>query len=77
MRDNAPANPLWLIAAGMVATSSAALAQGTPQPQPVRISTGMPPHSGLFLGLLACALIAGVAWFVLCRNGTPPPPCAG
>jgi hypothetical protein len=65
------------IAAGLVAASSDAWAQGTPQPPSVRMTAGLPPNTGWFLALLVCALLACVAWFVLCRKGPPPPPCAG
>lgn len=77
MRDRKSENLFRSIAAAIATAPMSARAQGTPQPPPVRMMTGLPPHTGLFLGLLICALLAGVAWVVLCRKGPPPPPCAG
>lgn len=77
MRSTLLASLSRLFAAGMIAGSSDAWAQRTPQPPPVRMPTGLPLHTGWFLGLLVCALLEGVAWFVLCRGRPPPPSCSG
>ena len=76
MRGWTPECLFRLIAAVIAMAPMSAQAQGTPQPPPVRMMTGPPPHTGLFLGLLVCALLAGIVWVVLCRKGPPPPPSA-